>query len=249
MPFNNVSSLVVDDTGNKWMGITTVGLVKFDGTNWTTYNKTNFAYIPSLAITANGNIWVGGNGIAKFDGTNWTVYSPVNSQFPSNVANDIAVGADDTVWAGTNKGLAKFNGIDWTVYNTANSGISHNLILTIAIDAFNNKWIGAAQGGLNVYKEGGVILSTNGNPISFHEDNIKLYPNPFAAEAILAFDNPNRKPHTFLLYNLMGQQVAKVEDIRNQHLIIKRDGLPNGIYFYSLISKQRFISAGKLIVQ
>ncbi len=55
------------------------------------------------------------------------------------------------------RGLAKFDGTNWTVYNNSNSGLPDNVVVSIAIDGSGNKWIGTYDGGLAVYKEGGVV--------------------------------------------------------------------------------------------
>ncbi|WP_082349272.1 two-component regulator propeller domain-containing protein [Candidatus Kryptonium thompsonii] len=57
-------------------------------------------------------------------------------------------------WRG---GLSKFDGVKWSVVNTSNSGLPNNNVYAIAIDSQGNKWIGT-DGGLAVYREGGVIL-------------------------------------------------------------------------------------------
>jgi ligand-binding sensor domain-containing protein len=51
--------------------------------------------------------------------------------------------------------------VNWTVYNTSNSGLPSNWVYSIAIDGQGNKWIGT-DGGLAVYREGGVILPVVG---------------------------------------------------------------------------------------
>jgi len=41
LPSNNINAIVIDKQGNHWIGTHGNGLVKFDGVNWTTYNKNN----------------------------------------------------------------------------------------------------------------------------------------------------------------------------------------------------------------
>ncbi len=153
MPENYVYSLVIDQTGNKWIG-TKKGLAEFDGTNWTIYDSTdshigsNFIY--SLAIDGSGNKWIGtwGGGLAKFDGTNWTVYDTSNSGLADNYIRSISIDGNGNKWIGTNSGLAEFDGINWTFYNNSNFALPNNFINAIAIDRSGNKWIGTWDGGL-----------------------------------------------------------------------------------------------------
>ena len=41
LPDNDVRSLAIDGSGNKWIGTYDGGLAKFDGKNWTVYNTSN----------------------------------------------------------------------------------------------------------------------------------------------------------------------------------------------------------------
>jgi hypothetical protein len=75
LPDNNVWSIAIDDSGNKWIG-TFGGLAKFDGATWTVYNDTNSGLpssdITSIAIDGSGNKWIGtyDGGLAVFSGGN-----------------------------------------------------------------------------------------------------------------------------------------------------------------------------------
>ena len=57
-------SIVIDGSGNKWIGTDwVVGLAKFDDTSWTVYNTSNSGLpvngVMSLAIDGSGNKWIG----------------------------------------------------------------------------------------------------------------------------------------------------------------------------------------------
>ena len=94
LPHNQVNSIAIDDSGNKWIGTGVEwsgggGLASFDGTNWTVYNESNSGLpsnpVSSIAIDSSGNKWIGtGGGLTFFDDTNWTVYNTSNSGLPSN---------------------------------------------------------------------------------------------------------------------------------------------------------------------
>ena len=127
LPNNDVRSLAIDGSGNKWIG-TDRGLAKFNGTNWTVYNTSNSGLpsdsVLSLAIDGSGNKWIGTHrGLAKFNGTNWTVYNTSNSGLPGDWVSPLAIDGSGNKWIGTNGGLAKFDGTNWTVYNPSNSGL------------------------------------------------------------------------------------------------------------------------------
>ncbi len=152
LPDNYVQSIVIDESGNKWIG-TIAGLAKFDGTNWTVFNPSNSGLpgnaVASIAIDGNGNKWIGTlyGGLAKFDDTTWTVFDPANSGLPDYYVWCIAIDSSGNKWIGTKLGgLAKYDDTTWAVYNSTNSGLPWNYILSIAIDGNGNKWIGASGG-------------------------------------------------------------------------------------------------------
>ncbi|MEN3039726.1 MAG: two-component regulator propeller domain-containing protein, partial [Candidatus Kryptonium sp.] len=62
LPSNNVTSIVIDAQGNKWIS-TEGGLAKFDGRRWVVYNMKNSGLpsnvVTSIAIDLQGNKWIG----------------------------------------------------------------------------------------------------------------------------------------------------------------------------------------------
>jgi len=70
LPDNDVLAIAIDGQGNKWIG-TWEGLAKFDGENWTVYNKSNSGLLDNrvlaIAIDGQGNKWIGtGLGLAVY---------------------------------------------------------------------------------------------------------------------------------------------------------------------------------------
>lgn len=72
-PFHNfrfyISGIAIDDAGTKWLA-TNMGLVAFDGANWTTYNVSNSGMpsdeVYSILIDPDGTKWIGtGNGLVS----------------------------------------------------------------------------------------------------------------------------------------------------------------------------------------
>ncbi|CUT08818.1 Por secretion system C-terminal sorting domain-containing protein [Candidatus Kryptonium thompsonii] len=115
---------MIDGQGNKWIGTWWGGLVKFDGVNWTVYNRSNSGlpndYVHAVVIDGQGNKWVGtaGGGLVKFDSVNWTVYSSSNSGLPYNYVCAIAIDRQGNKWIGTAGGLSvyKEGGVILDVY-------------------------------------------------------------------------------------------------------------------------------------
>jgi sugar lactone lactonase YvrE len=122
---------------------------------WTVYNTANsglpYNGVTSLAIDAQGNLWIGtgifggytGGGLAMFDGANWTVYNTSNSELPHNDLPVLTIDSQGDLWIGTDTGgMAKFDGANWTVYRAANSGMPDDRVYGLAFDTQGNLWIG-----------------------------------------------------------------------------------------------------------
>ncbi len=151
-----VTSIAIDDWGNKWFG-TDLGLLKYDGKNWTR-NISAFP-ISSFAIDGRGNKWVaideGIDGILKFDGKTCTQYTK-NDGLAKNHVKVVAIDAQDNIWVGFGDhggGVSKFDGTNWTTYTTTN-GLVNNHVHAIAIDGKGNIWFGtgvALGGGVSKF--------------------------------------------------------------------------------------------------
>src|SRR5205823_4035590 len=84
-------SLGADSIGNIWIGMTDIGLLRFDGNTWTTFNDSNSPLSTNRirCITydkKSKNLWAGNildngkgdGGCAVFDGVNWKAYSGID---------------------------------------------------------------------------------------------------------------------------------------------------------------------------
>uniref|UniRef100_A0A7C4GCZ9 T9SS type A sorting domain-containing protein n=1 Tax=candidate division WOR-3 bacterium TaxID=2052148 RepID=A0A7C4GCZ9_UNCW3 len=151
-----------DRHGNIWMG-SPVGLLKFDGTRFTTYNRSNVPGFPcdtvhDVDIDPSGNIWFamenfnGNNGgIGRFNGTSWTFWKRGQGHpFPDpwNPVRAIACARNGDVWAGASSvGLARYRNGTWTYFDTLQYGVDD-----IVIDSSGVVWI--AQTYLISYDNG-----------------------------------------------------------------------------------------------
>jgi len=152
--------IAIDSLGNKWIGTSGNGLLKYDGLSWTIYNISNSGLpnnnISWISIDKLGNKWIGtqGGGLAKFDGQAWKVFNASNSGLPDNNINCLSIDETGNKWIGTkDSGLVKYDDLSWKVYNASNSGFAHNGIECITIDKSGNKWIGIVEGGIAKYDD------------------------------------------------------------------------------------------------
>ena len=195
LPFNcDINSIEIDNEGNKWFGTYDRsvwggdgGLVKFDNSNWTIYNKSNSGLpnntVTGIAIDKLGNKWIATHkGVAKFDETNWTVYNSVNSELLDDYVSEIEIDALGNKWLLTGYAVVKFDDNNWTIYNYSKSIIPYyngnGGVISIAIDDEENKWFGISEdwdsgdkGGVTKFDDvNWTIFSSNnsGLPYSVH---------------------------------------------------------------------------------
>ena len=109
---NLVLAIAIDAQDNKWFGTSEGGVLKYDGTNWITYNTGNDLathYVISIAIDSKGNKWFGTyGGVSKYDGTNWTSYNTKNGLL-NNIVFAIAIDAQGNKWIGTSGGVSELS--------------------------------------------------------------------------------------------------------------------------------------------
>ncbi|MES2478534.1 MAG: T9SS type A sorting domain-containing protein [Bacteroidota bacterium] len=78
---------------------------------------------------------------------------------------------------------------------------------------------------------------------------IKLYPNPFSDNATLEFDNPQAKAHHLSIFNTLGQSILNIENIKNDKILIDRNGLQSGMYYYRLSNSDGVVGSGKVLIE
>jgi hypothetical protein len=92
------------------------------------------------------------------------------------------------------------------------------------------------------------------NPVGVHEYNkqnssSKIYPNPFTDKTTFEYINPNKESCTLTIYDIQGQLKRTINNITANKVIIEKESLTNGLYFYILKSKENIVTTGKLIVE
>ena len=78
---------------------------------------------------------------------------------------------------------------------------------------------------------------------------IRIFPNPFSAFTTVEFENENNEKHGLIIYNSTGQIVRVIENITGGEIIIDRENLKSGLYFFQLISNLGNINHGQIITE
>ena len=156
LPDRPVEHLFIDRNDAVWM--VSLGLWRYDGTSWIQPPQPPGLNGNSrLAEDSSGGIWVSLDdfGLARFDGTSWTTY-PNPLGFGTGTYQDLAVAADQSVWAASYSHVARFDGSNWQLFDAANSPLDVNCT-AVEADKYGNVWFGYPV-GLFAYRDGGVVL-------------------------------------------------------------------------------------------
>jgi hypothetical protein len=84
-----------------------------------------------------------------------------------------------------------------------------------------------------------------------HSDSADLliYPNPFTDKTTLKTNDVQLENATLELYDVLGNKVRVMKNLSGNSIVISRDGLTNGIYFYQLTNENSVIATGKITVE
>lgn len=87
------------------------------------------------------------------------------------------------------------------------------------------------------------------NEFATGQNSFKLYPNPTNQFATLEFDNSKMGNCILTLFNIFGQIVLTVDGITSDKIVIERQNLSSGLYFFRLDTESKTIAKGKLIIE
>lgn len=143
----------MEQSGIFWIGTESDGLVKFDGSNFTTYNRFNSG-LPNNKVTTitcdpDGSVWIGTEGgLANLNGSLWTIYNQ-DSGLPDNEVTDIVIDEQNTLWiAMDGGGLAKLDGEELTTFDLTGAGMPTSYLTSLTIDNDGNIWAGTWNSGI-----------------------------------------------------------------------------------------------------
>jgi ligand-binding sensor domain-containing protein/signal transduction histidine kinase len=115
LPEQTVQSFAQTPDGYLWIG-TSGGLVRFDGANFTLFDRQNTSALHEnsifcLMVSRDGALWIGteGGGIVRYAQGNfqsWTSQNGLSNDFVRALFQD----SKGTIWAGTDNSLLQFNG-------------------------------------------------------------------------------------------------------------------------------------------
>jgi len=160
---NLPKSIDIDHNGTKWI-LFRYELYRFDGMNWSIFNKTDMGFPDtpanefwSVVIDEVDNIWIGTErtGLVKYDGTSWSIYDTSNSDLPGSSAHAMTIDDNGALWVLSSnllsdRNLVKIDGDSWTLIEIPLSGLPPQVLIVQPLVSDKNevKWIGTWAGGL-----------------------------------------------------------------------------------------------------
>lgn len=186
-----------------------------------------FSRTYAIAIQVDGKIVVGGysqNG----PGTNYNICL---SRYISNGNLDVTFGS---------------NGIVNTFIGTSSSSAQAIAIQTDGKIVVGGNSVGGAEGSaINIIRLNN-SLSAGISNYSNIKSEILIYPNPFSYSTEIK-TNYFLENATFIVFNTLGEQVKKIDNIMGQTFTFYRENLEQGIYFYHLKENNIIVYENKFV--
>lgn len=158
LPQNTVQAIVQTRDGYLWIG-TQEGLARFDGVQFTIFDKRNTPafqshYILTLLEDSAGRLWIGTNsGLLLYHDGKFSRFTAPNAPSDQYIRN-LYMDSRNRLWIGTDLGgLNLYHGGRFSAYTTKN-GLSHNFVRATCLDRSGNLWVGTDGGGLNRMRDG-----------------------------------------------------------------------------------------------
>ena len=149
LPEQTVQAFAQTADGYLWIG-TTGGLVRFDGTHFTVFDRQNTPSLHEnnvfcLMVSRDGALWIGteGGGLTRYaqgQFQSWTGREGLSNDFVRSLAQD----AQGVVWAGTDNGLLRLDG-DHFVRIDGASGIPALAVHSVYPDRVGRIWVGGSK--------------------------------------------------------------------------------------------------------
>ena len=163
-------------------------------------------------------------------------WGPNSSTPPTNIINysltsNPPPSAADITWIPVTKSLNAYS---------SQSNIRFSFGADI-VDNINNGWV--------VLDDVEFTGITGIDEESTHNSAV-LYPNPFSNNSLLKISNntPDGKL-AIRIYDAIGNEMRRYEGITGHEVLIERNNLPDGMYFYNVMNETEIIGKGKMIIQ
>ena len=166
LPADTVPAILQTSDGYVWFG-TELGLIRFDGVRFTTFDKTNTPALKSnvvdaLAIDQLGDLWIGarGGGLVRYRDREF-VSVPTKEGGESDSVLSLLCSRDGDLWIGTEGGVVRLHGGHRTRYSTKN-GLPNDEVFALGQGRDDSIWIGT-HAGLCSFRHNSIATYTGGS--------------------------------------------------------------------------------------
>ncbi len=150
LPQNTVPTIIQSRDGYIWLG-TELGLVRFDGLQFTVFDKSNTPELKSNKVdviveSSAGDLWMGTTGgLTRLTQGKFRTFTTQDGLSRNSVLSLLSDASGD-LWIGTDGGgLDRLHNGKFTAYTTRD-GLPDNEIFALARDADGSIWIGTHEG-------------------------------------------------------------------------------------------------------
>jgi hypothetical protein len=78
--------------------------------------------------------------------------------------------------------------------------------------------------------------------------NLQLFPNPFSTSGTLLLSSPVQNA-SLTVYDMLGKEIKHIPNLTGKEIIIQRDNMKAGMYFFRIEDKSGVIGKGKFVVE
>lgn len=90
-------------------------------------------------------------------------------------------------------------------------------------------------------------ISTTLSTLENKKGKVEIYPIPFSKQCTIKLSN-SLLNGTLKIFNILGEEVKKIENINSNKIVVRKNNLNSGVYYYSILEKSKIIHKGKLII-
>lgn len=237
--FNKNNNLLWASTGTKTECClaNATGIVRFNGTNWSSYNTSNSNIfdngVTALAVDDTGLLWAAHSySLAYCREPNWFSIA-INLSSPLRVLVIDKIGAK---WLGAS-GLLKYDGVHWTHFNPVlSANLQDSIVTALTIDDDNRKWIGTFSGEIASFREETATACAK-KPASSPRQQIYLSTS-LPSTVRIHYVSIGEDQATLTFHNLQGKLVAHLNNqpchSGSNNFSMSTDHLASGVYICGL---------------
>ncbi|HYV92227.1 MAG TPA: serine hydrolase [Chitinophagales bacterium] len=105
-----------------------------------------------------------------------------------------------------------------------------------------------SYGGNNLFIDDVNIGAATGLQQIAADEFAKVFPNPFHTTTTIQFNRIIQRGDLFI-YNNLGKEIKHISNISAKNISIGRDGMSDGIYFFTVKEEGKIIGNGKMVVE